>query len=140
MIGRVDHIDPPAGWSPREAASWNAILDRHPKLEALCDGCDEDTGLREQHEEEAVRVAAYVRGAPLHGLAPTHRLGAYERLVLAALSECSLLTVGELVARLRPGPLTSDQHRVERAVFALITRRFIARRRGGGFVLLRRAA
>lgn len=140
MIGRVSPIDPPPGWSTSEAVHWNAILDRHPRLEALCDGRDEDTGLRERHEEEAVRLAASVRGEPLRDLASTHRLRAYERLVLAALNERPLTTVGELVARLRPGSLTSDQHRVERAVFSLITRRFIARRRGGGFVLLRRAA
>ena len=142
----ADPLNPPDGVCPREAASWNAILDRNPRLEALVEERDRELDealaqLRDRHEEDGVRLS--IPALPV--LASPHRLTAYERLVLAALTErasdgIALMTVSELTARLRPNPLTSDAHRVERSVFRLLTRRFIARRSGGGFVLLRRAA
>lgn len=145
MIGRyADPLDPPDGVSIREALWWNDLLDRRPRLELLCDAdseLDRDLSLlRDAHEEDGVRLGV----AALPAIA-IPRMTAWERLVLAVMTEraqgnVSLVAVSEIAARLRAAPLTVDRHRVERAVFRLITRRFIARRAGGGFVLLRRAA
>ncbi len=123
--------DTPDGVCPREAQSWNDILDRHPKLAAIV--ADDPPTRRE---------VAWWPDLDLSEMESDARLDAGDRVVLGLMRSMGRvvpITEPELAARLWPDALPQDVRDVAETCQRLVSRRMVARRAGGGFVILWRA-